>query len=228
MKRIKIFAAFSIMLFVSAGCYGDPSKNNVSPEQVLEDAQQTNQNQPAASATSNNEPPTTVPDAKEVVAPISRASERVTKKPFGIYITKQNSPVQPEKFNGYHSGTDFETFPEEKDADVAINTVCSGKIAAKRIATGYGGVVTQYCTIDNQAVTVIYGHVRLSSVGAKAGDSLAAGAPLGLLGTGYSAETDGERKHLHLGIVKGQGTDIRGYVAQKPLLNSFINIINLF
>src|SRR4030067_1140465 len=42
--------------------------------------------------------------------PINRADERVTKKPFGIFITPQNSPIQPEKFSGFHTGADFENF----------------------------------------------------------------------------------------------------------------------
>lgn len=35
------------------------------------------------------------------------------------------------------------------------------------------------------------------------------------LGNGYSSDTDGERKHLHLGIHLGEVVDIRGYVQKK-------------
>ena len=41
---------------------------------------------------------------------------RITKKPFGIFITTQNSPVQPERFSGYHTGVDV----EYKDAEGRI------------------------------------------------------------------------------------------------------------
>ena len=37
----------------------------------------------------------------EFQSPLDRAGERVTKKPFGKFVTPQNSPVQPEKFYGY-------------------------------------------------------------------------------------------------------------------------------
>jgi hypothetical protein len=63
----------------------------------------------------------------------SALKERDSIRPFGIYITKQNSPVQPERFTGYHAGTDFETFPEEKDTDVVINAICDGKLSMSAI-----------------------------------------------------------------------------------------------
>jgi hypothetical protein len=34
--------------------------------------------------------------------------QRVTKKPFGLYVDPDNSPVQPEMFTGYHTGADAE------------------------------------------------------------------------------------------------------------------------
>ncbi|HEX3095694.1 MAG TPA: M23 family metallopeptidase [Patescibacteria group bacterium] len=213
--RNLVFAGLSIFL-IAAGC------SKVSDTNTAQTSS-TSTNTPANTNTVTNTAP-----SKEVVAPISRASERVTKKPFGIYITPKTSPVQPEKFTGFHSGVDFETFPEEKDIDVAVSAACSGKIAAVRTATGYGGVITEYCTIDNQKVTVVYGHIRLSSAKVKAGQEVKAGDQIAVLGTGYSKETDGERKHLHLGIIKGQGTDIRGYVQQQSQLTDFLDITKLF
>jgi murein DD-endopeptidase MepM/ murein hydrolase activator NlpD len=215
-KHFKLLAVFTLITLLAAGCFRDGSEDNITPEQALENQQKNPTEQPN----------TQLPSTKKVAPPISRYKERVTKKPFGIYITKATSPVQPEKFTGYHSGTDFETFPEEKDVDVPINAICNGKIAAKRTATGYGGLVTQYCTIEGQAVTVIYGHMRLNSVTKKVGDELKAEDVIGVLGTGYSTETDNERKHLHLGIVKGQGSDIRGYVQQESLLSGFLNVMD--
>lgn len=44
----------------------------------------------------------------KIVLPIAEFEKRITKKPFGIYITPQNSPVQPERFTGYHTGVDVE------------------------------------------------------------------------------------------------------------------------
>ena len=155
--------------------------------------------------------------------PLDRASERITKKPFGIYITPANSPVQPEKFRGYHTGTDFETFPEEQSADVPVVAVCDGKIALKKYASGYGGVLVESCQLNGGSVTVIYGHLKLASIQKNAGAGLAQGEEIGVLGKAYSAETDGERKHLHLGIHKGAGVNILGYVQSKAELSSWLD-----
>jgi murein DD-endopeptidase MepM/ murein hydrolase activator NlpD len=157
-------------------------------------------------------------------SPLDRAKERVTKKPFGIFITPQNSPVQPEKFRGYHTGTDFEIFPEELNADVPVVAVCDGKLLMKKYATGYGGVTVQECTLDGQVITVVYGHLKLASVAVKIGDDLKAGDQLGILGAAYSAETNGERKHLHLGFHKGIAINILGYVQNKTDLSGWLDL----
>ncbi len=159
-------------------------------------------------------------------SPISDPLSRITAKPFGIYVSPQHSPVSPEKFTGYHTGVDFETFPSEKDADVSISVICSGEILEKEQARGYGGMVVQKCSLDNQPITVVYGHLRLKSITVAPGQTLKVGDFLGYLGTGYSSETDGERKHLHLGIHKGATIDTRGYVQNKNELRSWIDFAN--
>ncbi|HZZ99469.1 MAG TPA: hypothetical protein VFK07_02035, partial [Candidatus Paceibacterota bacterium] len=50
---------------------------------------------------------------------------------------------------------------------------------------------------------------------------------IGNLGKGYSSQTDGERKHLHLGIHKGSAVDITGYVSSDDLLSNWLDA-NLF
>jgi len=155
--------------------------------------------------------------------PLDRASDRVTKKPFGIFVTPQNSPVQPEKFRGYHTGADFEIFPEELDADVPVRAVCAGKLQAKKYATGYGGVAVESCDLNGQPITVIYGHLKLASVNSSVGTDLKAGDAIGVLGKAYSAETSGERKHLHLGFHKGASVNILGYVQNKAELSGWID-----
>ncbi len=165
--------------------------------------------------------PTPAP-SKVVADPVDRASERVTKKPFGIYITPKTSPVQPEKFTGFHTGVDFETFPQETNSSIPFYAICPGKILTKRTATGYGGVLVQSCTINNQAVTVIYGHVSLKSIVKNIGDSLSQGEKIGFLGQ-PPTETDGERKHLHLGIHKGTEINIKGYVQSASELSSWLD-----
>lgn len=157
------------------------------------------------------------------VQPLERASERVTKKPFGIFITPQNSPVQPEIFHGYHTGTDFEIFPGEKNIDISVRAVCSGKLEMKKYAIGYGGMAVESCTLNNEPITVIYGHLKLSSISNSVGNNLKAGDIIGILGAGYSTETDGERKNLHLGFYKGTSINILGYVQTQGELSNWIN-----
>ncbi|MEK7651782.1 MAG: M23 family metallopeptidase [Patescibacteria group bacterium] len=153
--------------------------------------------------------------------PLENGKERITKKPFGIQISKATSPVQPEKFSGYHTGADFETFANEQNKDIQVRAICEGDLVLKKIATGYGGVVVQACNIKEQIVTVIYGHLKVSSV--KAEGSFKTGDVIGVLGKGYSSETDGERKHLHLGIHKGNSINILGYVQKQDDLKNWID-----
>ena len=160
---------------------------------------------------------------KNFQSPMTRVAERVTKKPFGIYITPKTSPVQPEKFQGYHAGTDFEIFSEELSIDVPVQAVCNGKLALKEYASGYGGVAVESCDLNNQPITVIYGHLNLASVNAKAGNNLNAGDFLGNLGKAYSIQTNGERKHLHLGFHKGSAINILGYVSSQNQLSDWID-----
>ena len=189
-----------------------PTVNNINP--TLPANQIETQNVQATSANQS---------ADNFQPPLSRAAERVTKKPFGIYITPKTSPVQPERFQGYHTGTDFEIFPEELNVDVPVQTVCNGKLILKEYASGYGGVAVESCELDGQPITVIYGHLNLTSINAKAGDSLNAGDFLGNLGKAYSIETDGERKHLHLGFHKGVAVNILGYVSSQSQLSEWLD-----
>jgi murein DD-endopeptidase MepM/ murein hydrolase activator NlpD len=118
---------------------------------------------------------------------------------------------------------DFETTPEEQSKDVPIRAACDGTLALKKFATGYGGVAVQRCTLGDAEVTVIYGHLRLTSITAKVGQTLKQGDAFAVLGTGFSKETDGERKHLHLGIHKGSIIDIKGYVQDPAALAGWID-----
>jgi murein DD-endopeptidase MepM/ murein hydrolase activator NlpD len=216
-KKWLVIFSFSA-LFLAAGCSRTA--------QVI-------QNTPTAyvSTSSNtlatpNPQPTPAPQiaaAAKLTMPIQSGLARVTKKPFGIYITPKTSPVQPEKFQGYHTGTDFETTPAEQTVDVPIYAACSGKLLMKKYAAGYGGVAVQSCILEGQNVTIIYGHLRLSSIMPNVNDSLSAGQQIAVLGTGYSQETDGERRHLHFGIHKGTAVNILGYVQKQSDLNNWLN-----
>ena len=161
-----------------------------------------------------------------LLAPISSAKSRVTKKPFGLRVSPSHSPISPERFSGFHTGVDFETSPDEANDEVPILAVCSGDLLLKKWASGYGGVAVQSCSLNSQPITVIYGHLKLSSIAKNVGKKLSAGDQIGILGQGYSTETDGERKHLHLGIHKGSAIDIAGYVGKSSQLSGWLNILD--
>ena len=155
--------------------------------------------------------------------PISDAPARITKLFFGLYVSPQHSPVNSKRFIGYHTGVDFETTPAEADLPVTISTICAGNLIVKRYASGYGGVAVQSCLYQGHPITVIYGHLKLSSITAPLNKPLAQGATLGVLGKGQSKETDGERKHLHLSIHRGYLINILGYVQRAKELSGWID-----
>ncbi|MFA6909234.1 MAG: M23 family metallopeptidase [Patescibacteria group bacterium] len=170
------------------------------------------------------EQPVVPPDTpRDMTTPITRATERITKKPFGIKIDTATSPVQPERFSGYHSGTDFEAFPEELGTEVTVTAACDGTVLRKQTVNGYGGVFIQSCTIDGQNVTVLYGHMDLASITFKQGNEISQGMAIGNLGDNKSAETDGERKHLHFSIHKGTAIELRGYAQRETDLSAWLN-----
>lgn len=155
--------------------------------------------------------------------PIPDALSRITKKPFGIYVTPETSPVQPERFHGYHTGSDLEIIADEENTEVSVVALCDGKLLVKRSASGYGGVAVQACVLDGRDVTVVYGHMRLASIVSEIGNEIKAGEFLGYLGKGFSSQTDGERKHLHLGIYEGTDINILGYVQTKSALSGWLD-----
>src|SRR5579863_6635904 len=96
----KLLFLSGLILFVAASCnYNSPFSQKPNPTAT-------------SSATTNTSASTTSGSTAliaKLTEPISGGLSRVTKKPFGIYVTPQNSPVQPEKFTGFHTGIDFET-----------------------------------------------------------------------------------------------------------------------
>lgn len=210
-KTNKYFWGSGIIILIALGSYLALAKKAVAP------------------TVNNIETATPAPAIKSALAePIANALTRVTKKPFGLKISPKTSPVQPERFSGYHTGTDFETTAEEQNIDIPIYVICEGKLILKKIATGYGGVAVQTCKINNQDVTIIYGHLRLTSITAKLNQTLKAGEQLAVLGAGYSKETDNERKHLHLGIHQGKTITLLGYVQNQTQLNQWLDFQKLY
>jgi len=146
---------------------------------------------------------------------------RVTKKPFGLYVSPSNSPVSPERFTGYHLGTDFELFEGENPHDMEVKALCKGKLLVKRMSEGYGGVAVQSCVYKEKPITVLYGHLKIDSISAKPGDMLSKGEFIGVLGEGGTDETDGERSHLHLSVRMGDRADLRGYFEEESGLTKW-------
>ena len=216
---------FSAVIIVILGLFFILSKKSNNPLII-------NKAVDASSSTANviKQPATSQPVASikkpRLALPIKNALGRVTKKPFGIKVSPGNSPVSPEKFSGYHTGVDFETTPDEQNIAVPIYAICDGKLLLKKSATGYGGVLVESCKIDNRAVTIIYGHLKLTSIINKVNDTLKAGQQIAILGKGYSVETAGERKHLHLGIHLGAAINLLGYVQTPQALKNWLDVIN--
>jgi murein DD-endopeptidase MepM/ murein hydrolase activator NlpD len=158
-------------------------------------------------------------------SPINNPFKRVIKKPFGLMITPETSPVEGDRFSGTHVGVDFEMLEGELNDDIQVFVICNGSLRIKTFANGYGGVAVQTCLVEGEEVSVIYGHLRLESIKVAVGDQLVQGQYLGLLGDDHSEETDGVRKHLHLGIRKGVSNDIRGYIKTDDQLTDWYDIL---
>lgn len=163
-------------------------------------------------------------DADSWTEPLSQSKSRLSKKPFALYVDPDNSPVSPERFSGWHTGADLEILgAEELQGEVPVSAVCGGRLSAKRIMRGYGGVAIQECRLADDLVQVLYGHLDYQSIIALPGDFLRPGQGLANLGADRSEETDGERKHLHLAIHRGSSLDWRGYVSEELALGDWLD-----
>lgn len=159
------------------------------------------------------------------IEPVPDFIQRITKKPFGLYVDPDNSPIQPERFTGYHTGVDAEF--TDTAADVPVNSIADGRIISARRSNGYGGVVVIEHVINHQPHLVIYGHLDPAR-SIKENSSIMAGETIGYLGRDQSTETDGERKHLHLAILTGTKLDLRGYVSNQVDLANWLNPQTLY
>lgn len=155
-------------------------------------------------------------------------ASRITKKPFGLFVHPENSPVFPERFTGYHSGTDFEVLESENPSDIVVSALCEGTVLYRNWVKGYGGVLVQSCMLDGEDVTVLYGHLAFDSIPHDRGDDLEEGEFIGVLGKAYSTETDNERAHLHLSVHKGTATELRGYAPNENDLDVWMDPADVF
>lgn len=177
----------------------------------------TNQNLPPATET---KPTTTL-----LIEPVKDFAKRVTKKPFGLYVTPQKSPVSPEIFTGYHTGADAEY--DDVTTDVTVVAITDGTVAYASTVSGYGGVVVLRHEINGKKISAVYGHLRPTTVLSQ-GTKVKAGEKIGLLGTGYTKETDGERKHLHLSLFTGPDIVLTGYAEREDELKYWVDPLTYF
>ena len=154
----------------------------------------------------------------EKIYPIAEFKERITKKSFGDYISPKNSPIQPERFAGFHTGVDIEY--GDGEGDVEVVAACDGEIVLRRWVSGYGGTIGLKCQINDIDYYLVYGHLAINSILNKT--KVVKGEKLAILGKEFSQETDYERKHLHFGISQNS-LDIRGYVQNENELEKWIN-----
>lgn len=162
---------------------------------------------------------------KTLVEPVTNFKSRITKKPFGIYITLENSPVQPENFTGYHTGIDVEY--EDITDNVPIIAVANGKIVYSGFVSGYGGTIIEEIDLDGSKHNILYGHLRPDSL-PTVGTTVKQGNQIAILGTGYTRETDNERKHLHFAILSNNRIDLKGYVQNQLDLQNWLNPLDFY
>lgn len=159
-------------------------------------------------------------DQFEIISPVAEFNSRITKKPFGIFITQKDSPIQPERFTGYHTGIDVEY--EDVESEVKVFAIADGVVEHSGWVSGYGGVLAIRHFIDGKTYLAIYGHLNPDSL-IKNGTEVLAGEQIGVLGQGFSHETDNERKHLHFALYTGSDINLRGYVSNIEQLSAWID-----
>ncbi len=173
-------------------------------------------------------PPPTNEEAESsatLVPPIAEFTSRITKKSFGTYVTPQDSPVSPERFSGYHTGVDVEY--GDVPGEVPVHAIASGRVVSSRTASGYGGVVAIEHDVDDKKIVAVYGHLDPTSIISN-GVEVAAKQRIGILGDGFTAATDGERKHLHFAVRADATVSLLGYVPNKASLTAWLDPLSLF
>lgn len=159
-------------------------------------------------------------EEEKLILPIPEYFSRITKKSFGTYVTPLRSPVQPEKFTGYHNAVDVEF--DDDASPVPVYAIGDGEIIQAQWVSGYGGLIVLRTIINGEQLYVLYGHLNTESMTPQT--VVTKGDQLAVLGDAYSRDTDGERKHLHFGIRKGT-LDIRGYVQSQVELTGWVDPI---
>src|SRR3989344_1226992 len=165
---------------------------------------------------------------ENIAYPLDQFNIRSKLLTFCLYVTPSQNPIDPpERFIGYHAALDIEMLEDEKDKEVMVFAICSGQVIFSNTAEGYGGLLVQKCNINNQNVTVIYGHLDPESL-VPDKQNIRKGDVIGVLAQTNTPESGLTRKHLHLGIHKGDKVQILGYVQREEDLEEYIDPMLIF
>lgn len=216
MKKLLIFTILSSLLLAGTIFYFANYRIN----SVVTDLPQSTGQAAVSQIIGGSDPP-----VNAVIEPVDEFYERITKKPFGIYITPQTSPVQPDKFAGYHTGVDIEY--GDVSYDVPVRAITDGKVILSKYASGYGGVIVIRHEASAENILALYGHLDPKSM-LSARTDVEKGQIIGFLGEDKTEETDGARKHLHFAILEKNEIDIRGYVKTKKELRGWYDPMEFY
>lgn len=189
---------------------------------VLLSRVQTPQPAPATTSRTTATAPTTI---HRYYFPMTNYTLRKNLRGFGKLVT----PGDAESlscgfaFSGYHTADDLEIFPAEADAVVPVFSLADGTVMEVQTVSGYGGLLVLKAQIEGATYNVYYGHLNLSTITKKVGQTVSSGERIAELGKECSPESGGERKHLHFGISKEGWFDFRGYVATTDELSNWLD-----
>ena len=153
--------------------------------------------------------------------PVANYREGRTLKVFGQEVH--------DRFNGFHAGDDIEV--EDTSTVVSVVAIADGTVVLSRRVSGYGGVLVIRHTLGNgpdaETVSALYGHLDLAGAPA-VGERVRRGQQVATLGDHESAQTDGERKHLHFQLWADPGIQLAGYTATRAGLLAYLNPTTFF
>jgi murein DD-endopeptidase MepM/ murein hydrolase activator NlpD len=129
---------------------------------------------------------------------------------------------------GYHTAADAEVTQEEINQDVPVYAIADGVVREAKEVSGYGSVIIIQFNVAGNDYAALYGHINIATFTVSVGDSVTKGQKLALLGSQCSAENGNVRKHLHFGVHKGSGIDIRGYVPDTTTLSKWLDPLQLY
>ena len=108
-----------------------------------------------------------------------------------------------------------------------VFAITDGVVVRSGWVSGYGGMVAISHIINNEPHIAIYGHLDPNQL-PKLGEVVSTRQKIGILGYGFTTETDNERKHLHFAVHKGSTINVAGYVQDKTQLDNWVNAESTF